>query len=197
LPQKNINTLRVVVVLLHLLYGSSILGHWDCRNTSVSVILPFIMTMRFLSLFSMGVLSISNGFVLQPSTVVPTQLFGATGGWGIGQSREISEGEYARGERRAFDGFEITEQGEFMRQVKRQRLEMIEEEKNELLEVARMAGIEVKDPSTRLNKFGNDVLAEEDEDLDLRVTWEEEGEGNVFDLSVTRLDEDTGAMDSW
>jgi hypothetical protein len=155
------------------------------------------MTMRCLALFSLSYLSLSTGFVVQNSPPVFTKLHGATGGWGIGQSREISDAEFARGERRAFDGFEITEQGEFMRQVNRQRKDMVKEEKNELLEVARMAGIDVKDPATRLNKFGKDAFVEEDEDgeLDLRVTWEDQT--SDFDQSVTRMDEDTGSMGAW
>jgi len=155
-----------------------------------------MMTMRFLCL-SLSLFPISC-FVSQPSSKILTQLYGATGGWGIGQSREISEAEFARGERRAFDGFEITEQGEFMRQVNRQRKDMVQEEKNELLEVARMAGIEVKDPATKLNKYGKDIFEEEvdDGELDLRVTWDDNEEGG-FDQSVTRMDEDTGSMGAW
>jgi hypothetical protein len=154
--------------------------------------------MRCFVLFSLSCLSLSYGFVVQTSVPVSTELHGATGGWGIGQSREISDAEFARGERRAFDGFEITEQGEFMRQVNRQRKDMAKEEKNELLEVARMAGIDVKDPATRLNKFGKDAFVEEEDDdaeLDLRVTWEDQT--TDFDQSVTRMDEDTGAMGTW
>jgi hypothetical protein len=155
--------------------------------------------MRTLCCFILSLsLSLSTSFVVQPSSShCPTQMNGATGGWGIGQSREISDAEFARGERRAFDGFQITEQGEFMRQVNRERKEMVKEEKNELLEVARMAGIKVKDPATRLNKYSSDVFAEDDEDLDLRVTWDNEEGNSDFDQSVTRMDEDTGAMGAW
>ena len=60
-----------------------------------------------------------------------------------------------------------------------------------------MAGIKVKDPATRLNKYSPDVFADDDEELDLRVTWDnEEGNGD-FDQSVTRMDEDTGSMGAW
>jgi hypothetical protein len=39
----------------------------------------------------------------------------------------------------------------------------------ELLGVARIAGINFKDPSKRLNKFEKDLLDNDDDDLDLSV----------------------------
>jgi len=40
---------------------------------------------------------------------------------------------------------------------------------DELMGVAKMAGIKVKDPKERLNKFDQDLLVDEDDDLDLSV----------------------------
>jgi hypothetical protein len=146
-------------------------------------------------------LFVSEAFSPSPLSVTgssATKLFDATGGWGIGASREISPNEYAKGsDRRPTKGYEITERGEFMRKVKQDREEMKKGELDELLGVARMAGIDVKDPTTKLNKLEEEFLDEE-EDLDLRVTWEEDkSERNKFDESVTRLDEDTGALGEW
>jgi hypothetical protein len=102
----------------------------------------------------------------RPSTV----LEGATGGWGIGQSRDMKPEEFAkRGDRKAFEGYKLTDRGEFMRQVKDAKENMRNEEIDELLGVAKMAGIQMK--SQRLNKFEPDLLLEEDnvDDLDLSV----------------------------
>lgn len=47
---------------------------------------------------------------------------------------------------------------------------MKEDELSELLGVANIAGINVKDPKERLNKFGKDIMMEDDDDdLDLSV----------------------------
>jgi hypothetical protein len=101
----------------------------------------------------------------RPSTV----LEGATGGWGIGQSRDMLPEEFAkRGDRKAFEGYKLTDRGEFMRQVRDAKDNMRNEEIDELLGVAKMAGIQVK--QQRLNKFEPDLLPEaDDDDLDLSV----------------------------
>ena len=93
-----------------------------------------------------------------------------TGGWGIGSSREISPEEYARGDRAAFDGYSMQERGEFMRSLRDTQDAQARAEMDELLGVAKMAGIDVKDPSTRLNKFDPDMMFEDDDDdLDVSV----------------------------
>jgi hypothetical protein len=99
----------------------------------------------------------------RPSTV----LEGATGGWGIGQSRDMLPEEFAkRGDRKAFEGYKLTDRGEFMRQVRDAKDNMRNEEIDELLGVAKMAGIQMK--GQRLNKFEPDLVSD-DEDLDLSV----------------------------
>jgi hypothetical protein len=65
---------------------------------------------------------------------------------------------------------------------------MQKDEMEELLGVAKMAGINVK-PSS---KFEEDLL--DDEDLDVSVQWED---GDVDGESITRMDEDTGAPGVW
>jgi hypothetical protein len=101
----------------------------------------------------------------RPSTV----LEGATGGWGIGQSRDMLPEEFAkRGDRKAFEGYKLTDRGEFMRQVRDAKDNMRNEEIDELLGVAKMAGIQMK--GQRLNKFEPDLISDgDDEDLDLSV----------------------------
>lgn len=93
-----------------------------------------------------------------------------TGGWGIGNSREISPEEYAKGDRRAFEGYQLSDRSDFMKQVEKDTRSMKEDELAELLGVANIAGINVKDPSTRLNKFGKEILKDdENDDLDLSI----------------------------
>mmetsp|Transcript_22007 Transcript_22007/g.30636 ORF Transcript_22007/g.30636 Transcript_22007/m.30636 type:complete len:159 (-) Transcript_22007:184-660(-) len=116
-----------------------------------------------------------------------TQLFSAVGGWGIGQSRELTDAEKAKGDRRAFDGYKMQDRGDFMRKVKADRKQMFDDEKDELLAVAKMAGIDVK----ASNKFDDDLFEDDDDDLDLSVTWDEVVDGPSPDSSVTRMDEDT------
>jgi hypothetical protein len=96
-----------------------------------------------------------------------------TGGWGIGNSRAMVPEEFANkrgGERGIFEGYELQDRNEFMKKIqnevdvdrKKQR------DLEELLGVAKMAGISVKDPSERLNKFDSSILASDD-DIDLSV----------------------------
>ena len=70
------------------------------------------------------------------------------------------------GDRGYFEGYQLKNQGDFMQSVKRDKEQMKAAEMDELLSVASMAGIRVKDPSTRLSKF---ELEEDDDDLDLSV----------------------------
>lgn len=134
-----------------------------------------------------------------------TQLYN-TGGWGIGPQRELTPGEFAkRSDRRAFEGYTLRDRGEFMRQVAQDKQDLQMGELNELLGVARIAGIKVKDPAERMNKF--EVENNDDDELDLSVPLDKgkEDQGveqteqtfNEYDESITRLDEDTGAAGEW
>lgn len=114
--------------------------------------------------------------------------------------------EFARGgDRRAFEGYELQDRGEFMRKVKEEKDMMRKSEMDELMAVAKIAGIEVKDPKSRLNKFGDDdLLDDDDDDLDVSVQWEESDpfekkkqSTSEADSSITRMDEDTGALGEW
>ena len=76
--------------------------------------------------------------------------------------------EFAKGDRRAFEGYKMRDRGEFMRQVKQDSEQLKKSEMDELIGVAKMAGVKVKDPSERLNKFEKELL-DDDDDLDLSV----------------------------
>jgi hypothetical protein len=112
-----------------------------------------------------------------------TQLY-QTGGWGIGPQREMLPEEFARrtDNKRIFDGYQLSDRGEFMRQVQRDKDAMVQDEINELLGVANIAGINVKDPTERLNKFSPDDLPfdtfDTDDDLDLRIQWDDDNDNN-------------------
>jgi hypothetical protein len=93
-----------------------------------------------------------------------------TGGWGIGGSRQISKEEFARGERTAFDGYKMQERGDFMRSLKQEQDAQMKSEMDELLGVAKIAGLKVKDPKSRLNKFEKDIFeVVDDDDLDVSI----------------------------
>jgi hypothetical protein len=110
--------------------------------------------------------------------------------------------EFARGDRRAFEGYKLRDRGEFMRQVRQDKENMQKSEVEELMNVAKIAGITVKDPSQRLNKFEADLFDDDEDDLDLSIPVEDEEVRNeksvaAADTSITRLDEDTGALGVW
>lgn len=104
----------------------------------------------------------------RPSTARPAE---GTGGWGISNSRDMVPEEFAQrsGERKAFEAYQLSDRGEFMREVSAAKEKIKSDELQELLGVARMAGINVKNPAERLNKFEPDVFDDDEEELDLSV----------------------------
>jgi hypothetical protein len=118
------------------------------------------------SAFPLSSSTIPSRTIPQYSVVLHAE---GTGGWGLGNSREMVPEEFAKGtERRAFEGYELKERGEFNRKVREDAASLRSSELDELLGVAKIAGIKVKDPTERLNKFDSDLL-KDDEDLDLSV----------------------------
>lgn len=127
-----------------------------------------------------------------------TQLFNA-GGWGIGPQRDLTDDEFLRGDRRAFSGYEL--QPDFGKRVEAESKSLRDEEMKELMGVAAAAGININN-EPKLNKFSKDDYLDDEDDLDLSVDW---GDNNTPDAtansgddeSITRLDEDTGALGTW
>ena len=76
--------------------------------------------------------------------------------------------EFARGDRRYFDGYQMREQGDFRRQIQQDKESLKKSELDELLGVAKIAGIKVKNPKERLYKFDQGVF-DDDDSLDLSV----------------------------
>jgi len=78
--------------------------------------------------------------------------------------------EFAKGDRQAFEGYKLTDRGEFMRKIQDDQNQMQASELDELLGVAKIAGINVKNPSDRLRKFDSELLeGDTEDDLDLSV----------------------------
>lgn len=93
-----------------------------------------------------------------------------TGGWGIGGSRELTPEEFARSDRGYFDGYKMSDQGDFVKTINAEKEAFKKNDLEELLGVARIAGLNVKNPKERLNKFEDGILEDEEEDdLDLSV----------------------------
>lgn len=127
-----------------------------------------------------------------------------TGGWGIGPSRDLTPEEFGRGERRApFEGYQLQGRGDFMRKIQADKEQLVKSELEELLGVAKTAGIQVKDPTERLSNFQLDD-DEELDNLDVSVQWDDDNDnsssstgGRTIEDSITRLDDDTGASGVW
>jgi hypothetical protein len=136
------------------------------RTLTLSVLATLLSTAAAFPLHAFS--ATSSGSNTHARLAVALQAEG-TGGWGLGNSREMVPEEFAKGgERRAFEGYNLRDRGEFMRKVRSDADDMKSSELDELLGVAKIAGLKVKDPSERLNKFDSDVF-EDDEDLDLSV----------------------------
>ncbi|GKY93396.1 hypothetical protein MPSEU_000307200 [Mayamaea pseudoterrestris] len=107
-------------------------------------------------------------------SITTTRLYAeGTGGWGLSNSRHMVPEEFASkrgGERKAFEGYKLSDRGEFMRQVSAAKDNQQSEALAELLGVAKQAGINVKNP--RMNKFEPEVFGDvndDGDDLDLSV----------------------------
>jgi hypothetical protein len=122
----------------------------------------------------------------------------------------MSELEKSGRKRRSFEKYDAQEQGMFLRQVKEDRKAMLDLEKAELMSVAEFAGLSFDSPGD--DKFSVDLfMEEEDDDLDVSVQFDAalDAEGDADskvlksdgdaddDVSITRMDEDTGAPGSW
>mmetsp|Transcript_8670 Transcript_8670/g.23433 ORF Transcript_8670/g.23433 Transcript_8670/m.23433 type:complete len:128 (-) Transcript_8670:977-1360(-) len=89
-----------------------------------------------------------------------------TGGWGIGSSRELTPEEYGKGERSYFEGFKPMAKGDFMDQLRDDTTSMEDNELEELLGVARVAGIKLRKKVKKQQRTEFDLA---DDDLDLSV----------------------------
>jgi hypothetical protein len=194
-----------------------VIGLLSSTVQSFVVLLQPVQQQRQISRQVVGVVSRTtiqnskNNPYLNTNTVINVLILYNTGGWGIGPQRELTPEEFATGgvqNKKYFEGYQIRNRGEFMRQVALDKDDMKRSELDELLGVAAAAGLKVKDPKERLNKFDSSILVEE-EDLDVSVQWDTDDSERMMTNaetitsdsaptdSITRLDEDTGALGVW
>jgi len=118
---------------------------------------------------------------------------GASGGWGVSNSREMVEAEFMKGNRKGYEPYQLQGQKDFMEQLKRENDNLVQEEEDELLAVAKFAGFDVskrKRKPKKLGKFNNVDLDLDDEPLDLRVVWDEDENKGGADSSINVFETD-------
>ena len=96
------------------------------------------------------------------------------GGWGNNQERSVQDEEFGGvNGSPIFDSYAIEDRGQFMQRVNEERKSMRNKKAADLLEVARIAGIElkkVKRDSEKLDMFDPEDLTGEDEEyLDVSI----------------------------
>ncbi|KAL3795688.1 hypothetical protein ACHAWO_004273 [Cyclotella atomus] len=105
------------------------------------------------------------------STCTPLQM---AGGWGNNQERSVSNAEFGGvNGSPIYDSYEIEDRGQFMQRVNAERKTIRNKKAADLLEVARIAGVELKrkekDPD-KLELFdAEDLIGGDDEYLDVSV----------------------------
>jgi hypothetical protein len=96
------------------------------------------------------------------------------GGWGNNQERSVSNAEFGGvNGSPIYDSYEIEDRGQFMQRVNAERKTLRNKKAADLLEVARIAGVELKrkekDPE-KLDLFdAEDLIGGDDEYLDVSV----------------------------
>ena len=126
-----------------------------------------MMMMILLSSFSSG-----EAFTHQTRSTKTTHL-SMGGGWGNNQERSVSDEEIggANGSP-IYDSYEIVDRGEFMQRVNAERKTLRRKKAADLLEVARIAGVELKkkekDPE-KLDMFDAEDMTKGDEYLDVSI----------------------------
>lgn len=136
---------------------------------------PTIVAVALVATFPSGVAYMTTSHVSKSCErgASDSSLRMAPGGWGIGPSKEIQDEEFAnRGSARGYEQYELENQGTFMRRVREERSGIQKKKANEMLEIAKMAGIldkkKMDERGDRLDRFDADDMADDD-DLDVSV----------------------------
>lgn len=95
------------------------------------------------------------------------------GGWGNNQERSVADEEFGGANGAPiYDSYEIVDRGEFMQRVNAERKSLRRKKASDLLEVARIAGVELKrkekDPE-KLDMFDAEDMSSGDEYLDVSI----------------------------
>jgi hypothetical protein len=96
------------------------------------------------------------------------------GGWGNNQERSVSNEEFGGvNGSPIYDSYEIEDRGQFMQRVNAERKTLRNKKAADLLEVARIAGVELKRKEKDPNKLdlfdAEDLIGGDDEYLDVSV----------------------------
>lgn len=95
------------------------------------------------------------------------------GGWGNNQERSVSDEEFGGvNGSPIYDAYEVEDRGQFMQRVNNERKSLRIKKAADLLEVARIAGVELKkkerDPE-KLDMFDPEDISSDDEYLDVSI----------------------------
>lgn len=126
--------------------------------------------------FVVSVLSSSTAFTYQTSSSISCKVrtrLSMAGGWGNNQERAVFDEEFGGvNGSPIYDSYEIEDRGEFMQRVNAERKTLRRKKASDLLEVARIAGVELKkkekDPE-KLDMFDPEDISSDDEYLDVSI----------------------------
>ena len=155
-----------------------LLSHHTMKSITVLFVAAIAGSLDFISAFSTTSRPQLYTTIISSNTYTPryrscndSKLF--AGGWGNNQERSVSDEEFG-GVNGApiYDSYEIEDRGEFMQRVNDERKSLRIKKAADLLEVARIAGVELKkkerDPE-KLDLFDPEDLSSDDEYLDVSI----------------------------
>ncbi|KAL7498644.1 hypothetical protein ACHAWT_006466 [Skeletonema menzelii] len=124
------------------------------------------------TMIALSSLSLGQAFTHQSCTTKITHLSMA-GGWGNNQERAVFDEEFGgTNGSPIYDSYEIEDRGEFMQRVNSERKSLRRKKASDLLEVARIAGVELKkkdkDPE-KLDLFDAEDMISGDDYLDVSI----------------------------
>ena len=122
-------------------------------------------------MIALSSLRANEAFIPQMCPARKTHL--SAGGWGNNQERAVFDEEFGgTNGSPIYDSYEIEDRGEFMQRVNSERKTLRRKKASDLLEVARIAGVELKkkekDPE-KLDLFDAEDMSSDDDYLDVSV----------------------------
>lgn len=137
-------------------------------NITITCATKMLLMMIVWSSFSSG-----EAFTHQMCLMTKTTHLSMAGGWGNNQERSVANEEIGGANGAPiYDSYEIVDRGEFMQRVNAERKSLRRKKASDLLEVARIAGVELKrkekDPE-KLDLFDAEDMSSGDEYLDVSI----------------------------